>query len=200
MIDPVILLNNILGFASYYRYPLIAIGTIFEGPILMIASGFLYRTGFFAIVPLFIAILIGDLVGDVIWYVAGRYFAHPILSKKGKFVGITPERFEKINELFSKYHEKILIFSKLTLGLGFAVGILAAAGMAKVPFKKYMIINIIGEFFLVAVLLSVGYFFGQVYLNISDNFKIGFLITVAVLVLSSFYFFSRYISKKSREL
>lgn len=198
--DPVVLLNHILGFASYYRYPLIAVGTIFEGPILMIAAGFLYRTGFFELLPLFIAIVIGDLIGDVIWYVVGRYFAHPVLSKKGKFIGITPEKFEKINSLFAKYHERILIFSKLTLGLGFAVGILVAAGMAKVSFKRYMVINIIGEFFLVAILMAIGYFFGQVYLNISDNLKIGFLITVAVAVLTAFYFFSRYISRKSKEL
>ena len=194
------LLNHILGFASYFRYPLVAVGTIFEGPIIMIAAGFLYRTGFFELVPLFIAIVIGDLIGDVIWYVAGRYFAHPILSKKGKFVGITPERFEKINDLFSRYHERILIFSKLTLGLGFAVGVLVAAGMAKVSFKRYMIINIIGEFFLVSALMSIGYFFGQVYLNISSNLKIGFLITVAVVILTAFYLFSRYINKKSKEL
>jgi membrane protein DedA with SNARE-associated domain len=198
--DPVVLLNHILGFASYFRYPLVAVGTIFEGPIIMIAAGFLYRTGFFELVPLFIAIVIGDLIGDVIWYVAGRYFAHPILSKKGKFVGITPERFEKINDLFSRYHERILIFSKLTLGLGFAVGVLVAAGMAKVSFKRYMIINIIGEFFLVSALMSIGYFFGQVYLNISSNLKIGFLITVAVVILTAFYLFSRYINKKSKEL
>jgi membrane-associated protein len=200
MPEPVALLTMIMGFALYFRYPLIAICVIFEGPILMIASGFLYRTGFFAIVPLFIAILIGDLIGDVIWYVAGRYFAHPILKKKGSFVGITPEKFEKINDLFSRYHERILIFSKLTLGLGFAVGVLTAAGMAKVSFKRYMVINVIGEFFLVSILLAIGYFFGQVYLNISENLKIGFLVTVAVVVISSMYLFSRYIARKSKLL
>jgi hypothetical protein len=42
--------------------------------------------------------------------------------------------------------------------------------------------------------------FKHMYFSSFHNFKIGFLITVAVLVLSSFYFFSRYISKKSREL
>ena len=193
-------LNSIMSFASYFRYPLIGFGVIFEGPVLMIASGFLYRTGFFEIIPLFIAIMIGDLIGDVFWYMAGRYFAHPILQKKGSFVGVTPERFEKINGLFSKYHERILIFSKLTLGLGFAVGVLTAAGMAKVSFKRYMIINVIGEFFIVSILLSAGYFFGQMYLNISDSLKVEFLIVVAVVVILSFYFFSKYIARKSREL
>lgn len=189
-----------MGFASYFRYPLIGFGVIFEGPILMVASGFLYRTGFFEIIPLFIAILIGDLIGDMLWYIAGRYFANPILQKKGSFVGISPERFDKINELFNKYHVKILVFSKLTLGLGFAVGILAAAGMAKIPFKKFMIINIIGEFFLVAILLSIGYFFGQLYLNVSDNLKAEFVILLAVIVMTALFFFSRYIKWISKKL
>ena len=135
--DPALFLTSILGFASYFRYPLIALGTFVEGPILMIASGFFYRTGFFEIVPLFIAILIGDLIGDVFWYMVGRYFAEPVLSKHGKFVGVTPDRFEKIKELFTKYHEKILIFSKLTIGLGFALGVLVVAGATKVSFKRF---------------------------------------------------------------
>lgn len=200
MISPVILLNSILSFASYFRYPLIAIGTVIEGPILMIASGFLYRAGFFELVPLFIAILIGDLIGDILWYVVGRYFAGPILSKRGKFVGITPEKFEKIKELFSKYHERILIFSKLTLGLGFALGVLVVAGATKVSFKRYMVINAIGEIFLVSTMIAIGYFFGEVYLKISDNLKFGFLAVVLVLIIASFYAFSKYISNKSKEL
>ena len=166
----------------------------------MVASGFLYKTGFFELVPLFIAILIGDLIGDVVWYVAGRYFADPILKKNGKFIGITPERFAKIKDLFARYHERILIFSKLTLGLGFAIGVLAVAGMTKVSFKRYMVINAIGEIFLVSILLMAGYFFGGLYLGISDNLKAVFVATIAVIVVIAFYFFSKYVRRKSDEL
>jgi membrane protein DedA with SNARE-associated domain len=200
MSDPVVFLTSILGFAAYYRYPLVAFGTIIEGPILMIASGFMYRLGFFELVPLFLAILIGDLIGDVIWYIVGRYFAEPVLNRHGKFVGITPERFERIKGLFSKYHERILIFSKLTIGLGLALGVLVVAGATKVSFKKYMLINFVCGFFLVAVMLTIGYFFGEVYSKISEDFKIAFLVLAAVLILSFSYFFSRYVKKKSAEL
>lgn len=200
MSDPVVFLTSILGFAAYFRYPLVAFGTIIEGPILMVASGFMYRMGLFELIPLFIAILIGDLIGDVFWYIVGRYFAEPILSKHGKFVGITPERFERIKGLFSKYHERILIFSKLTIGLGLALGVLIVAGATKVSFKKYMFINLVCGFFLVSILMSIGYFFGEVYSNISDNFKAVFLIVVIALVLSFSFFFSRYVKKKSAEL
>jgi membrane protein DedA with SNARE-associated domain len=200
MSDPVVFLTSILGFAAYFRYPLVAFGTIIEGPILMIASGFMYRLGLFELVPLFLAILIGDLIGDVFWYIVGRYFAEPVLSRHGKFVGITPERFERIKGLFSKYHERILIFSKVTIGLGLALGVLVVAGATKVSFKKYMLINLVCGFFLVAIMLTIGYFFGEVYSRISDNFKIAFLVLVAVLILSFSYFFSRYVKRKSAQL
>ena len=200
MNEALIFLGSVMAFASYFRYPLIGAAIIVEGPVLMIASGFLYRTGFFEIAPLFIAIMVGDLTGDTLWYLAGRYFANPILNKKGKFFGITPEKFEKINDLFKRYHERILIFSKLTLGLGFAVGVLTAAGMAKVSYKRFIVINAIGEVFLVSILLTLGYFFGQIYLGISDNLKIGFLVSLAVIVISAFLIFSRYVRQKSKEL
>jgi len=200
MAQAIILLQSILGFASYFRYPLIAVGVIFEGPILMIASGFLYRTGFFDIIPLFLAIMAGDLIGDVLWYLAGRYFADPILTKYGKFVGIDPEKFEKLKGLFSKYNERILIFSKLTLGLGFALGVLVTAGITRVSFKRFMIINAVGEFFLVSILISIGYFFGEMYMRISDNLKAGFVVFVVVAIVTFLFFFSKYVRVKSKEL
>lgn len=200
MFDPITFLTSILGFAAYFRYPLIAVGTIIEGPVLMIASGFLYRTGFFELLPLFAAILIGDLIGDIVWYVVGRYFAEPVLHKHGSFVGITPERFEKIKELFTKYHERILIFSKLTIGLGFALGVLIVAGATKVSFKRYMVINFIGEFFLVSTMLTIGYSFGEAYYNVADNLKAGFVVFFVLVILSFTYFFSRFVKAKSKEL
>jgi membrane protein DedA with SNARE-associated domain len=63
-----------------------------------------------------------------------------------------------------------------------------------------MLINFVCGFFLVAVMLTIGYFFGEVYSKISEDFKIAFLVLAAVLILSFSYFFSRYVKKKSAEL
>ena len=168
---------------------------IFEGPIVMVASGFLYRQGFFEFVPMFTTICIGDLAADVGWYSLGYFFGEPFLKKHGHFFSVTPENFEKAKALFHKYHTKILLVSKMTLGLGMSLAVLMAAGASKVPFRMYIILNAIGEIVLVSILLILGYFFGNLYSLIDKGFKglflFGFVAFIAILT----YGFANYMKK-----
>ncbi len=186
---------HFLLFLAGFRYVLLFIGIVVEGPILMVASGILIHIGFFDAVTAFWVIILGDLVGDIIWYYIGYYFAEPLIRKYGKILKITPEIFEKAKGLFHKYHVKILLISKLTIGFGMSLATLMAAGATKVPFKKYIALNFLGEVVLVGVLLSLGYFFGQLYNTIADTMKIYFVVGfVGVIGVSSFYF-TKYIKK-----
>jgi membrane protein DedA with SNARE-associated domain len=134
------------------------------------------------------------------WYALGYYFGEPFLVKHGRFFSITPESFERAKVLFHKYHTKILIISKMTLGLGMALAVLMAAGAMKIPFKKYITLNAIGEVVLVGVLISIGYFFGNLYSIIDKGFKGLFLFGFTVLILAVGYGFAKYVKNKAKEL
>jgi membrane protein DedA with SNARE-associated domain len=128
----------------------------------------------------------------------GSHFLEPFLKKRGHFFSVTPELFEKGKKLFERYNEKILLISKMTLGFGMAIVILMVAGATKVPFKTYLFINIIGEIFLVAVLLFIGYFLGNVYPYIADGFKTMFLFGSILIAGFAMYGFSRYVKSLFR--
>jgi membrane protein DedA with SNARE-associated domain len=194
------LLVYALSFTAKIKYLLIFFGALIEGPVLMVASGFFLRYGIFSIVPLFIVLVLGDLTGDVLWYYAGYYFAEPLIKKYGKFIGVTPVIFEKGKELFHRYHEKILFLSKITLGFGMAVAILMTAGATKVSFKKYMLMNLLGEFIFITTLLSFGYFFGELYNRVANDFKIAFIIVLIILIGLIFYGVSKYFKRKTLSL
>ncbi len=188
-----------LQVVVYLKYTLVFLGAIIEGPILMIASGFLLHQGFFTIVPLFFALVLGDLVGDVVWYYIGYYFSHTFIRKFGKFFSLTEERFEKVKIFFYKHHSKILFFSKFVMGFGLAIYILMVAGATKVNFLKYMILNAIGEFFFVAMLLYIGYSFGGLYHYFSNGFKIGFIVIIFLLLLLIISNVQKYLRDKTLE-
>lgn len=177
------------------KYPLLFIGAFAEGPLLMITSGFLIHQGLLPFFPVFIILILGDLFGDMLWYGIGAYLLEPLLRRKGTFMGITEERLVKIKKLFDTYHEKILIYSKLTLGFGLAVGVLMVAGVTRVPFKKYMVINFLGELFLVAVLMTLGYFFGDTYSKIQTDYQLQFLILLIFVILVVIYGAMRFVKK-----
>lgn len=181
---------------AHYKYLLIFIGTIIEGPILMIACGFLLKLGVVEIVPLYISIVAGDLVGDVFWYGIGRYFLDTFLVRFWKYFWVTWETLEKVKILFLKYHTKILFISKITIGFGVAIATLLVAGASRISFKKYMIVNLIGEIILVIALLSIGYILWNAYTQLSGHFKYYFVALFIVVIPLSVYLTHRYLKTK----
>jgi len=189
-----------LAAGAKARYILIFFGVWIEGPIIMITSGFLLHKHLLDIFPLFAALVLGDLAGDITWYCLGRFVAEPIIRKKGTFLGVSEEMFDRGKKLFHRYHERILWVSKLTLGFGLAVVVLMVAGATKVSFKKYMLINFCGELILVGILLSLGYFFGNIYSEISTRYQVLFLVLVGLAIVGILYGLGKVMRKKAMKL
>jgi membrane protein DedA with SNARE-associated domain len=180
-----------------FKYVLIFVGGVIEGPILTVATGFLLHSDLFELLPLFLALALGDLAGDAVWYWVGRRFAGPVLEKHGRFMTLTPEMYEKIKEKFHKHHSLILFTSKLTMGFGMALAMLMTAGASKIPFRSYMFWNALGETIYLAALLSLGYFLGNLYGAIEKGFKTFFVVTSAAMILGGLYLFSSYLRKRA---
>ncbi|MFA6459595.1 MAG: DedA family protein [Candidatus Paceibacterota bacterium] len=193
-------LTPAIVFVSQFKYFLLFLGVIVEGPFLMIASGFLLHKGVFDFLPLFVALVTGDLVADVGWYYLGYFFMDPILKKHGHFLSVTPEVLEKTKALFHRFHTKILFISKITIGFGMAIATLMLAGATHIPIKKFLVLNLIGETVLVAALLALGYFFGGMYDSIVEGFKTIFLIGAVVFSLVLVWGVSHYTKQKITQL
>lgn len=176
-----------------YKYLAIFIGCIAEGPTVMAATGFLLKLGYFSIIPAFFALLLGDLVADIGWYAVGYYNWYGIINKFGNFIGFKKSVSDKITDLYHKHHEKILFFSKLSMGFGFALVVLVTAGRLRIPLKKYIAINFFAGLFWTGFMMALGYFFGNVYLLISEGLRAGFVIMVGILFLLAIFGMGRFI-------
>lgn len=188
-------IHNFLVLLESSKYLIVFILAILEGPILMLTSGFLYRIGQFSILPLYIALLAGDLVADFGWYALGRFGGRPLLNKMEKFLKITPAMIEKVQERFHKYHGKILFISKITMGFGFALATLIVAGILHVPFKKYALLNFLGGLIWTAFLLILGYFLGGAYYTLFGAARIIFVIAFITLAFFAFKFANKILLK-----
>lgn len=179
-----------------YKYPLLFIGSIFEGPIVMVASGVLLHLPNFYLLPIYFTLLFGDLTADILWYTVGRNLAAPLVAKYGYIFGVSVERFEKMKTVFRRHDFKILFISKITMGFGFAIGTIAAAGAAHVPFKKFVVFNLLGGFIWTSMLIALGYFLGQLYGVIADGFKLMFIFASCVILISMLYGFMSFVKSK----
>lgn len=185
-------------------YAAIIVVACIEGPILSIFFGALIKIGAFPFWPIYFSLMAGDLIGDVLWYEVGRHFASRFIRRFGKYFNLTPENIERATKIFHKYHEKILIFSKLTSGFGLAIVTLMVAGMVRIPFAKYIMINFLGQFFWTGLLLAAGYFLGDIYMKVDSILGKISVVALFILVLLAVNGYRKYvggqISKSSEDV
>lgn len=190
------LLSYSVTLAVYLKYPLIFLGTTIGGPFLILASGFFIHEGLLDIVPLFLAISLGELVLDIMWYYLGHFYVEKLIGRFGHTISLTPELFAKIKALFVKYDVMILFVSKLLMGLGMGIAILITAGASKIHFWKYMLWNAIGEVIWVSVMLYIGYFYAGLYTGVAESEKILFLVSTVVIVGALGFGASKFVKDK----
>lgn len=190
------LYHAFLVWLDHSKYILLFLGAIVEGPVLMMTSGFLYKLGQLNFTQTYTALVGGDFVADMLWYCVGYFAAQPAIYRFGKFINVTPQIIEKVENRFQKYHIRILIISKLTMGFGFAIATLITAGIFKVDFRKYAVLNLLGGFVWTAFLMTVGYFFGNIFALIPEYLKVVFVIAAIV----GAYFVVKIVSKRLEKL
>jgi len=195
-------MSSLPAFATYalefptYKYLLIGIGAIIEGPFLMIAWGFLLTFWALDVIPLYLSLVLGDLVADMGWYAVGRYFLHPFIRRFGRYFWVSEESLDRVRPLFHKFHTRILLISKITIGFGASLATLITAGAMRIPLKKYIVVNLVWEVLLVWALLWLWYFFGSAYTQVADDLKYYFIIGLIIVIPALIYGITRYFKHK----
>lgn len=192
--------EHLISLLEQYRYAIIIPATLVEGPLVMMISGFIIKLGYLSFFPTYICLMIGDTIADIIWYVIGYFYGDSFVKKFGKYFSVTEEKVAAVKKLFHKHHDYILPISKITMGFGFAVVTLLVAGIAKVPFRRYLFLNLIGQFFWTGALMAVGYFFGQLYVTIDNVLGRITIIGLFIIFFFALIGFGKYMKTRSNNL
>lgn len=174
----------ILGTVTAYQYFFLAPATVIFGPIISVSAGVFIRMGIMDVFPAVLALSAGELTADVLWYWLGYRYGDGFVGRFGKYFGITRAQVERAKLLYHKYNDPIILFSKIVGGLtGFAPAMFFTAGLSRVPFRRYMLLNVIGQVFWTGGLVSLGYFLGNLFTNINSAFERMSSITLIVFVV-----------------
>lgn len=186
-------MDHIIQLILQYRYLIIIPLGIIEGPALAMVCGLLLRLNLLSFWPIYFTLMVADLIGDVMWYAIGFYGGPKMVNSLGKYFGINEKVYAAIEKAYHKYHDWILIISKITMGLGFPFVILTTAGIVKIPFKRYMTLNFIGQLVWTGGLLAIGYYLGNFYIQFNKGFHFLSFIGIFVVILVLFYGIGRFI-------
>ncbi|MDD5721131.1 MAG: DedA family protein [Candidatus Pacebacteria bacterium] len=186
------IISLILSLKYLILFPIV----VLEGPLVMMVSGFLVKLGYLNFLYTYLVLVMGDLFGDILWYELGNVFGMRFVNKFGKFFNVAEQNILKVKKIFHKHSAKILFISKITMGFGFSLVTLITAGLVKIPIKKFIFWNALGELVWVAVLMSIGFYLGNFYLKV-DSFlgKLGIL-SLIVIIFVVLVSITRYVRNK----
>ncbi len=173
----------------YGIYAVFALCTI-EGDITLLLSGVMAHGGFFGqygFLKVIIAGILGGIVGDSFGYMIGRVFQKTI--KDYRFYKIAQPRIERLIDKFGGF---AIIISKYIYGIRGAMCIFY--GIGKMPYWRFLILDLISCTIWVSMLAGIGYFFsGAITTIIGDFQQIGialfFIVLFGVIV---FYLMEHY--------
>ncbi len=186
-------LHNALFYLGATKYLIIFVLAVIEGPVLTMLCGFLVLLGEVNPFIAFVFILLGDLVGDSLYYLLGKWSRARKSLKLMRFLGITRARLQLIEQHFKKKPIKIMALGKAAHGIGPVA--LIAAGLAHFPYGEFLLVNLVLTAIKSFVLMLVGYYSGHAYSQVSSALDwVAFAAITAFLIM---YFVFLYFTKTS---
>lgn len=167
-----------------WAYILLALLVAVEGPLATLAAAVTASTGFLNPILVFISASLGNLIADTLWYTLG-YFGKIewMLHYVGKF-SIKENSLIRLQKDIHTHINKVLFIAKLTLGL--VIPTLIAAGLARVPIKRWFATLAAAEFLWTGGLVLIGYYFGFMVQRVETNLRwisLGGIVVVLGLVI-----------------
>jgi membrane-associated protein len=157
-----------------------------EGPGVAVISGFLARLSLIGLPQVYGLLVLADLIGDVVLYALGRRGRVGRLVRLMSVFGLTRKHIAVAIRQFRAKGGRILLLGKLTHSAGFAV--LLAAGLVRMPFGRFLILNTLATLPKVAVFLGIGWMFGAVSGGV-ENLLFRLSLGLAVLIGTALAFF-----------
>lgn len=195
--NALLLLINSLGYVGIFIGMAVESSFFpFPSEIILIPAGALIAQGKMALIPVFIASILGSIVGSLVnYYLAltiGRKSADFLVDKYGKFLFLDKEKLAKTDLYFKKHGEIIIFVGRLIPIVRQEVSL--PAGFAKMHPGKFILFTVLGAGTWTALLVALGYFFGS---NAQPVLKIvtAAVIAVAILIVVIYYYRQRLIAR-----
>lgn len=191
--------TGILALLTHYGYAIIFPISIVEGPMVAALAGFLVSIGDLDAVLVFLLLLLGDMVGDTLYYLLGYFSRGKKVPRWLGIFGIREDNVKTFDRYFHEHDWKIILLGK-TQPVGGAI--LFSAGFSKMSYKRFMAYNIVGSIPKIILFEGIGYYFGEAYNKLGTYFDYaaGASFVIALVLLGGYFLFKRYLKSHFVEL
>jgi membrane protein DedA with SNARE-associated domain len=155
------------------------------GETILIAAAVYAGAGQLNIVVVVLIGFLAALAGDNVGFAIGHFGGRALVLRFGRYVFLTETRLDKAEGFFTRHGGKVVTIARFVEGLRQANGIVA--GLAKMPWRRFLLFNALGAAIWVGTWSAVGYLAGNhldaIYAQIK-RYELYLLIALAVVVVA----------------
>ncbi|MEV7203967.1 DedA family protein [Streptomyces griseoluteus] len=184
---PLAPLAPLLGHYGYWAVGAVVFledfGVPAPGETILLAAGVYAGAGELNIVAVAVVAFAAAVLGDNVGYLIGRTGGRALVERWGKYILLTPQRFEAAEAFFRRHGGKIVTVARFVEGLRQANGIIA--GTTGMPWPRFLVFNALGAALWVGLWSSLAYLAGSHITAVYDEivrYQRYVLIAVALLV------------------
>jgi len=185
---------SIIALIEHYGYTIIFPISVIEGPVITVIGGFLASLGHLNAYIAFLVLLFGDIVGDIMYYLMGRWGGKPFVRRWGKYFYLNEKNVGRMAEYFETKGFGQILLSK-THAAGSAV--LFAAGLGGMSLGRFAWYSFWASIPKTLALELVGYYGGASFEVVNKYLNTGAAVTTVIAVFGTAYWIHRKIQKNS---
>ena len=119
-----------------------------------------------------LATIVGG-VGSVVWallnyFILGKWLGRPFLTKYGKYILITPEKYKRAEDLFVKNDKMYTFVGRLIPVVRHLISI--PAGIFRMPMVPFVSITFVWATLWCGILVALGYYFGEPVITVTKEY------------------------------
>jgi membrane protein DedA with SNARE-associated domain len=166
---------------GYWTYLVLALLVAVEGPVATLIGAAAASAGLMRPGLVFFAAAAGNLTADSLWYTLGYAGKLEWLLRFGKRLGLQADFLERLEQGMHDHATKILFIAKLTVS--FMIPSLIAAGLIKVPWRRWFPAVFGGEMIWTGALVLIGFYATEAIKRIEKGLEYAALALALVFIL-----------------
>lgn len=178
----------------------LAVGFFLPGDSLLVVAGLFAATGQLNVAVLLSSLFVAAVVGDAVGYYTGAKMG-PKLFRRQKSLLFRPSHLQRAHDFYEKYGGKTIIIARFVPIVRTFAPIVA--GAAQMPYRKFIVFNIVGGFLWVFSMVLAGYFLGtllrdKLEINLAEHIEWVVIIVVLLSLTPPIYEYLRSRLKKKK--
>lgn len=170
---PLAQLEPLLGHYGYWAVGAVVFvedfGVPAPGETILLAAGVYAGTGRLNVVAVAVIAFVAAVAGDNLGYLIGRVGGRAFVHRWGKYVFLTPKRFEAAEAFFTRHGGKIVTVARFVEGLRQANGVIA--GTTGMHWRRFLAFNALGAALWVGLWTTLAYLAGNHITAIYDEIR-----------------------------